>query len=267
MARKFSLDIVFGISTVIFIGIALLIGYAIGNFYPFDGGNARTGQVSTDGTTSEGLAGIGQQQQSAEAAGYDTQDIKNWATEIRLDTNQFNSCFESQKYLDEIRSDYQDGLALQVTGTPAFFVGTEKDGLVALTGAQPYQAFKNVTDAYLNGTAPPAEVTLTGSPIRNNTAFIGDRDAQVVIVEFSDFQCPFCRAFYTETLPQIEREYLETGKAVLVYKEFPLTSIHPGAVDYGLAAKCAQEQGKWREMHDKMFDEQNKLGIDTIPYG
>jgi protein-disulfide isomerase len=264
MVKKFSLNIVFGVSTVIFIAIALLAGYAIGSFYPFSGGNTSASQATTDGSTTEGLAGLGQQ--PAEAAGYDVEDIRSWATEIGLDTNQFNSCFESQKYLDEIRQDYQDGLALQVTGTPAFFVGTQEDGLVALTGAQPFAAFKNVTDSYLNGTAPPAEVTLSGSPIRNNTAFIGDSNAEVVIVEFSDFQCPFCRAFYTETLPQIEREYLDTGKAVLVYKEFPLTSIHPGAVHYGIAAKCAQEQGMWKEMHDKIFDEQNKLGIGTIPY-
>lgn len=69
-----------------------------------------------------------------------------------------------------------------------------------------------------------------------------------------------------EIEPQIEREYIESRKVALVYKEFPLTSIHPGAVDYGLAAKCAQEQGKWREMHDKIFNEQNKLGVGTIPY-
>jgi protein-disulfide isomerase len=265
MPKKFSFDFVFGTSTVIFIAVALLAGYAIGSFYPFDGGNTRS-QAATDGLTMEELTSLGQQQQPAEAAGYDVEDIRSWATEIGLDMNQFNSCFESQEYLGEIRQDYQDGLALQVTGTPAFFVGNERDGLVVLSGAQPYDAFKNVIDSYLNGTAPPAEVTLSGDPFRNNTAFIGDKDAQVVIVEFSDFQCPFCRAFYTETLPQIEREYLETGKAVLIYKEYPLTSIHPGAVHYGLAAKCAQEQGMWRQMHDKIFDEQNKLGIGTIPY-
>ena len=262
MAKKFSLDFVFGASTFIFIAIALLVGYAIGNFLPFGGSNT-TSQGSPNGLTTEESAGIGQQQS---AAGYGPQDIRNWATEIGLDTNEFNSCFDSQKHLDQIRSDYQDGLALQVTGTPAFFIGTESDGLIFVSGAQPYDVFKNVIDSYLNGTAPEAQVTLAGDPIENTTSLIGNRDAQVVIVEFSDFQCPFCRAFYTETLPQIESEYIDGGEVVLVYKEFPLTSIHPGAVHYGLAAQCAQEQGKWREMHDKMFDEQNKLGPGTIPY-
>jgi protein-disulfide isomerase len=88
-----------------------------------------------------------------------------------------------------------------------------------------------------------------------------------MIVEFSDFQCPFCRAFYTNTLSQLEDEYIDSGKTVLVYKDYPLTSIHPGAMDYGIAAKCAGDQGKWREMHDKIFDEQNKLGPAMIPYG
>lgn len=265
MPKKFSLQFVFGASTFVFIAIALLAGYAIGNLYPFGGGNALTSQGSVDDPTTEETAGIGQQQQQT-AAGYSSQDIRDWATEIGLDTNEFNSCFDSQKHLDQIRSDYRDGLALQVTGTPAFFIGTEKDGLTFVSGAQPYDVFKGVIDSYLNGTAPEAQVNLIENPINNNSSIIGNRDAQVIIVEFSDFQCPFCRAFYTETLPQIESEYIDSGDVVLVYKEFPLTSIHPGAVHYGLAAQCAQEQGKWREMHDKMFDEQNKLGPGTIPY-
>jgi protein-disulfide isomerase len=124
---------------------------------------------------------------------------------------------------------------------------------------------KSLIDSYLNGSAPQKQVELTADPI-GNSSFIGSRDAEVMIIEFSDFQCPFCRAFYTNTLSQIEKEYLESGKAVLVYKDFPLTSIHPGAVDYAHGAKCAQDQDKWREMHDKIFDEQNKLGPATIPY-
>ena len=271
MTKKFSLEFVFGKSTIILIAIALVVGYAVGNFYPFGGaGNSVTSQSppsSQQTTATTQTAAVGKPQENSNAtAGFGPEDIKKWASEISLDTNQFNSCLDSQKYLDQIRSDYQDGVDLQVTGTPAFFIGTEKDGLVIVSGAQPYAVFKNLIDSYLNGTAPPAQVTLRANPIDNTTSFIGSKDSPVLIVEFSDFQCPFCRVFYTEILPQIESEYINTGKAVLVYKEFPLTSIHPGAVFYGLAAKCAQEQGKWREMHDKMFDEQNKLGADTIPY-
>ena len=266
MTKKFNLEFIFGKSTIILIAIALVVGYAVGNFYPFAGaGNSLTSQgpansPQTAATTQ--TASMGDQQQP----GFGSEDIKRWASEISLDTSQFNSCLDSQKHLDQIRSDYQDGVDLQVTGTPAFFIGTEKDGLTIVTGAQPYAVFKNLIDSYLNGTAPPAQVTLRANPTDNTTSIIGNKDSPVLIIEFSDFQCPFCRFFYTEILPQIESEYINTGKAVLVYKEFPLTSIHPGAVFYGLAAKCAQEQGKWREMHDKMFDEQNKLGADTIPY-
>jgi protein-disulfide isomerase len=259
MTKKFSLEFVFSKSTFILIAVALLVGYAVGSFYPFGGGSNNNGLTSQGSTNS-------QTTEETIAVGYSPQDIKKWASEIGLDTNQFNSCFDSQKHLDKIRSDYQDGLSLQVTGTPAFFIGTREDGLIRVTGIQAFDVFKNVIDSYLNGTAPPAEVTLTADPLENTTSIIGNRDAQVLIIEFSDFQCPFCRAFYTEALPQIESEYIESGKAVLAYFDFPLTSIHPGAVHYGLAAKCAEEQGKWREMHDKMFDEQNKLGPDTIPY-
>jgi protein-disulfide isomerase len=262
MTKKFSLEFVFSKSTFILIAVALLVGYAVGSSYPFGGGSSSN---NNNGLTSQGSTND-QTTEETIAVGYSPQDIQRWASEIGLDTNQFNSCFDSQKHLDKIRLDYQVGLSLQVTGTPAFFIGTREDGLIGVTGMQPFDVFKNVIDSYLNGTAPPAEVTLAADPIENTTSIIGNRDAQGLIVEFSDFQCPFCRAFYTETLPQIESEYIESGQAVLAYFEFPLTSIHPGAVHYGLAAKCAEEQGKWREMHDKMFDEQNKLGQDTIPY-
>lgn len=262
LAKKVTLQFEFGKSTFILIGIALLVGIAIGNFYPFGGKGLTSEGLTSAETPGQTTLNNGQQQN----LGLGPQDIKKWVSEIGLDTNQFNSCFDSQKYLDQIQSDFQDGVDLGVSGTPAFFIGNTKDGLVSVTGAQPYDVFKTVIDSYLNGTAPTPDFNLTDDPI-GNSPVIGNKDAQVLIIEFSDFQCPFCRAFYTETLAQIESEYINTGKVALVYKDFPLTSIHPGAVDYSLAAECAQEQEKWREMHDKIFDEQNKLGRDTIPYG
>ena len=283
LGKKITLQFEFGKSTFVLIAVAVLAGYAIGNFYPF--GEKEEGLASDDDdqttTTTQTLGQQKQQKQQQQQQqqqppqnnirGFGPQDIKKWASEIGgLDMNQFNSCFDSQKYLNKIRSDYKEGLALEVRGTPAFLIGTKEDGSVSVTGAQPYSVFKKVIDSYLKndgGKAPKPDFNLKSDPIRNAPVIGKNKDAQVLITEFSDFQCAFCRAFYTETLPKIEREYIDTGKVVLVYRDFPLTSIHPGAVDYALAAECAQEQGKWREMHDKIFDEQNKLGLGTIPYG
>jgi protein-disulfide isomerase len=250
MAGKIRFEL--GPAAIGLIAVVAVIGYILRSAYPFSGKGLPNASPAL---------GPGQ----VTATGYGQADIKRWAAEIGLDANQFNSCFDSKRHLQEIQLEYAQGLDVGVSGTPAFLVGNDKAGFAIVTGAQTFDTFKSLIDSYLNGTAPPKQVTLTADPI-GNSSFIGNRDAEVMIIEFSDFQCPFCRAFYTNTLSQIESEYLDSGKAVLVYKEFPLTSMHPGAVDYALAAKCAGEQGKWRDMHDKIFDEQNKLGPSTIPY-
>lgn len=94
----------------------------------------------------------------------------------------------------------------------------------------------------------------------------GNKNADVYVIEFSDFQCPFCRRFYTQTLNQLDEEYIKTGKIYFVYRDFPLDSIHPMANPAAQAAECANEQGKFWEYHDKIFDEQNKLGSGTVQF-
>jgi len=74
------------------------------------------------------------------------------------------------------------------------------------------------------------------------------------VVEFSDFECPFCAAFYKDTLPQVLSTYVDTGKVKLEYRHFPL-SFHPQAKPLAIASECANDQGKFWEMHDKIFQE------------
>ncbi len=81
----------------------------------------------------------------------------------------------------------------------------------------------------------------------------GNPDAEITIIEFSDFQCPFCWRFYTQTLPLIEQNYISAGKVNFVYRDFPIQSIHPNAVPAALAGECADDQGKFWEMHDMIF--------------
>lgn len=99
----------------------------------------------------------------------------------------------------------------------------------------------------------------------DDDAFLGDKDAPVVMIEFSDFQCPFCRSFWRDTLPLIKSEYIDTGKVKFVYRDFPL-SFHPGAMPAAQASECAREQGKFWEMHDRIFIEQDKQGGGTIQF-
>ena len=95
---------------------------------------------------------------------------------------------------------------------------------------------------------------------------LGNKDAPVTIVEFSDYQCPFCRRSYTQVFSLLKENFINNGKVKFVFRDFPLSSIHPAAIPAAIASECADEQGKFWEMHDKMFDEQNKFGQGTVPF-
>ena len=90
---------------------------------------------------------------------------------------------------------------------------------------------------------------------------LGSDAAPVTIIEFSDYQCEFCRIFWKNTYPQLKSEYIDTGKVRLVFRDFP-QSIHPEAMRAALAAECAADQGKFWEYHDKVFSEQDARGKD-----
>lgn len=99
----------------------------------------------------------------------------------------------------------------------------------------------------------PAQVSAGNSPFKGNSS------ADVEIIEFSDYDCPYCKNFHDDTLPQIMQNYGD--KIKFAYREYP---VHPGADKASEAALCANDQGKFWQYHDKLFEEQNiwpSLGI------
>ncbi|MDH3677179.1 MAG: DsbA family protein [Nitrosopumilus sp.] len=107
----------------------------------------------------------------------------------------------------------------------------------------------------------PTKISVDDDPIR------GDPNAPITIVEFSDFQCPFCARFHVQTLPLLLEEYIDKGKVNLVYRDFPIQSIHPNALPAAVAAECADEQGKYWEYHDTLFEKQSgwsRADSDTV---
>lgn len=96
--------------------------------------------------------------------------------------------------------------------------------------------------------------------MEDDDVFKGNPDAPVIIVEFSDFQCPFCATFYQNTLSQIEENYIKTGKVKFIFRDFPLSG-HLNAQKAAEAAECADEQGKFWEMHNMIFDNQGAIGV------
>ncbi len=145
-----------------------------------------------------------------------------------------------------------------------------------LTGTQ-------VADGGNLPTAAPTQPTPTPTPTLNVADLIdddsvkGDANAPVTIVEWSDYECPFCARFYSDTLSQIDEKYIKTGKVKLIYRDFPL-SFHTQAQKSAEAAECAGEQGKYFDMHDKLFENgvtggvasfkayAKEIGLDTVKF-
>lgn len=116
--------------------------------------------------------------------------------------------------------------------------------------------------------------------------FLGQTNAKVTVVEFSDFQCPFCKRYFEDTHDQVLKQYVDTGKIKFYYRHYPLTSIHPNAQIAAEASECANEQNKFWGYHDLLFTNQTawseltgtdvtstltnyagQLGLDTLQFG
>ena len=111
---------------------------------------------------------------------------------------------------------------------------------------------------------PSARVT-DMETLADDNPFLGEKDALVTIIEFSDYECPFCERFYKQTLPSIKSTYIETGKVKFVYRDFPL-GFHSQAEPAAIAANCAGEQEKYFQFHDKIFDNGGAGGKSNADY-
>lgn len=115
-----------------------------------------------------------------------------------------------------------------------------------------------------NGVQPTAEQP-TNNPTLNpgivdSDPVLGDANAKITVVEYSDFQCPFCERAATGTVAGLKNSQMfKDGEVNFIYKHFPLESIHPEARPSAIASVCAQEQGKFWEYHDILFENQNSL--------
>lgn len=109
---------------------------------------------------------------------------------------------------------------------------------------------------------PPEPVENWRPYVREHNAAQGKEDAAVVVVEYSDFQCPYCKKYSDETRRQIADEYGDRVR--MVFKHYPLEQIHPNAMTAAIAAQCAQREGKFWEVHERFFGQPNALDIDSV---
>ena len=107
---------------------------------------------------------------------------------------------------------------------------------------------------------PSADISKV-APVTDADHIRGNKNAKVTLLEYSDFECPFCGR-HLPTITQLLEQYGDDIR--LVYRHFPLTSIHPNAQKAAEASECAAEQGKFWEFHDKLFANQTALAITNL---
>ena len=112
---------------------------------------------------------------------------------------------------------------------------------------------------------PPAAEKLGAAVAVGSIVTRGNKSAPVTMIEFSDYQCPFCKRHFQQTVPALIKDYVDTGKVRYAFRDFPLAQIHPLATKAAEAARCAGEQGKYWEMHDRLFANQDALEGEKLP--
>jgi protein-disulfide isomerase len=113
---------------------------------------------------------------------------------------------------------------------------------------------------------PPPAIEKLAKPVSlGSLAPRGRSDAPLTIIEFSDYQCPYCKRHVDQTLPKLLADYVDTGKARYAFRDYPLEQIHPLAAKAAEAARCAGDQGRYWEMHDRLFANQKELEPEKLP--
>jgi protein-disulfide isomerase len=193
--------------------------------------------------------------------------------EAGVAAKEMRDCLESGRLAMTVQADMVEGRSLGVNGTPTFYVNG-----YPVVGAQPFQVFQTaismaeegrLAEAFIQQARPdnsnaeataaalaaqPVDVPLGDAPIKGNP------DAPVTIVEYSDYQCPFCQRHFQDTMPELE-SYIDAGQVRYVFKDFPIHSIHPQAQRAHESARCAREldgETAFWEMHDLLFANQNE---------
>jgi len=194
-----------------------------------------------------------------------TELFKGYAAELGLDTEAFVACLEGEETAAQVQAELERGEAAGVRGTPAFFVN---DWFVS--GAQPFEVFKETIEKALRGEHPPPTPTPLppgASPFDPNPerpgytyggdAFCGSEEAEVVLAVFVDFQSPENRRHFLEEWPELKKEYVDTGKVRLIIKHFPAVE-HTQGFTAAEAAECAGQQGAFCSMYELLFQKQEE---------
>ncbi len=115
---------------------------------------------------------------------------------------------------------------------------------------------KVATNPSPQAAAPQPQQPTKGVASIDDDPVLGNKNAPVTIIEFSDYECPFCKRYFDETFPQLKAKYVDTGKVKIVFRDLPLSFHDPMATKEAVAASCARKQGgdmKYFQYHDEIF--------------
>ncbi len=183
-------------------------------------------------------------------------DLSGYASTLKLDAAAFTAALEARTHRGVVARDVLEAKALGATGTVTLFINGRRGN-----GVPPPSVLNTLVKNLLaggdgSGPAPlaPSDLDLTGAPVR------GAADAPVTIVEFSDFQCGFCLRV-NPTLAQLLERY--AGKVRLVFKHSPIEG-HTAAPLAHRASYAAHQQGRFWEMHDRIFANQRAMDREAL---
>lgn len=208
----------------------VLAGAFIGLGFFFSGeGGSKSDQVAIDIPTA-------QQPQAPATAGT---IIPQLVQEIGVDRGDFEECFNSERTEPNVQEDADNAVATGGRGTPWSVVIGPSGKTYPLNGAVPAAQITSVIEQARAeaGQGPTGEATDSVNPVTANDFVKGDRNAAVTIVEYSDFDCPFCSRFHTTMNSVLEGE----SDVAWVYRHFPLDQLHPEARAVARAAECVGE--------------------------
>jgi protein-disulfide isomerase len=220
---------------------------------------------------------------------HSTAFLAKTARDAGADMTAYERCMAAGSTDAQVQQRVAAGQALGFNGTPSFqFVHHASGKTYTLVGAQPVDVFTRWIDALLAGQEPPKDEEaqaaqaqkpelpwwatpegLAPDPKRPGytvagDAYKGNPDAKLVMVEFSDFQCPACQRHALTTQPVLDKRFVETGEVLWVVKHFPLRS-HPHAPVAAAAVECAGDQGQFWAMHHRLFERMEQWTTSDDP--
>lgn len=246
------------IQGIVLVFILVIVSFGAGAMFMKLQNNSGTNQGTNTNDTNSNTNSNTSGQVAGATSNYEL--FEGYAKQIGLNTDDFKKCYSNKEMVTKIKADIADGSA--VSGTPTFFVNGLKVEIDQTKDKSWFDALKRYIEAELNGS--PLEGEKVEIAISDSDPQKGNLQSDIAVVEFSDFQCPYCASGGKPAAEQVIQAY--SDKVKLVWKNYPLDqacnvnitqAFHANACEAAEAAMCANEQGKFWEMHDLIFDNQS----------